>query len=579
MLPFGMPRPMLLRKGLPAMSALRRRELERQWLAAAALCFATWISSGQSHAAAASASAPAGVMRAVVIGVDTYQTQSALQGAVADARDLSEVFRRIGAKEVEMLTGSDATRSALTAALDGILSRTRPDDLVAITFSGLGASLTDENNPGPALLLSKFDPADPTLRAERLSHLDLSDILGRIAARGARSLLIVDACFGSSGTRLSDRRNPQPTFKCVDAPVNAAAQQTGRGAEGRFLPSAPARSLVLTAAENSARVPEITVPGRSGHRGALSFAVARGLEGRADLDRDGTISLSELSTYVGQVAYQLADNRQRADGITGDATIPGPSRTRGFIVVPKQKGQVQSEGGPQDVWSESETVPTQSSGPGEPPRIADGLKVVEVAVVGGRPPSVPPSAGRTPIRFLEPGAAADVVWDLSSGEVVARGDTIAVAVGENDIQDVVDRLTAVEGLKVLGSSYPENVRVVPNDGRHSANAGVTIRIGTSGSFHVLVFNLAGDGTIQLLYPLKDDPRSVKTPFTLPPTVVQPPFGADCVVAITSRTPLKSLERAVQQLQGKKAALDALKYLQDMAPRGARIGFATLFTGS
>jgi hypothetical protein len=519
-------------------------------------------------------------MRAIVIGIDTYRTQTSLHSAVADAKDLSRVFRKIGAKEVETLTGSDVTRAAFTATLEGILSRTRPDDLVAITFSGLGASIADENDTGPALLLPKFDPADPVLRAERLSHLELSDILGRIAARGARSLLIVDTCFGSGGIRQSDTRNPQPTFKCVDTPrLSASAQPTGGRAEGRFLPSAPARSLVLTAAENTARVLEITVPGRSGRRGALSFAVARGLEGRADLDRDGTISLNELSTYVGQVAYQLADNRQRADGIAGDVTAPGASRTRGFIVVPKQKGPVPSEGDPQDVWEGSEPIPTQSNQSVQTSTVPGTPKVVEVAVVGGGPPSIPPSAGRTPIRFLEPGAPADVVWDLSSGEVVARGDTIAVAVGEHDIQDVVDRLTAIEGLKVLGSAYPEDVKVVPNDGRHSANAGVSIRIGTSGSFQVVVFNLAGDGTIQLLYPMKDDPRSVKTPFTLPPTVVQPPFGADCVVVITSRTPLKSLERAVQQLHGKRAPLDALRSLQQLAPRGARIGFATLFTGS
>jgi len=547
------------------------------------------------------------VLRAVVIGVDTYRTQGALQGAVADARDLAGVLRRSGAAQIEMLTEADATRAAIAASLEGVLSRTGPGDLVAVSFSGLGAFMAggrgaaaDGGGAAPALLLHEFDPSDEFRRTERLWLGELSEILGRIAARGARSLLVLDTCFGSGGARQADPRTAQAAYRCVDkSRLGAAAPPDGVAEpDGPLVPSPPAQSLVLTAAESSARVLEVWVPGWSGRRGALSFAVARGLEGRADFDGDGVISPNELSSYVGQVAYQLADNRQRAEGILGEPRASASSRTRGFIVVPRRKDQVQIEGEGQEGWDQAEVssgsaaqkpaadmAPAAASpGPAaqkfatDTASAADGQKPVEVAVVGGRPPPIPPAAGRTPIRFLESGAS-DVVWDISAREVVARGDTVAVGVDEDDIQDVIDRLSAVESLKVLGSSNPEEVKVVPNDTRHPTDADVTIRIGTGRSLHLVVFNLAGDGTVQLLYPVKNDPRSVKTPFTLPPTVVRPPFGADCVVAVTSRAPLRSLERALQDLDGKRAPLEALKSLRNTTPRGSRIGFATLFTGS
>ncbi len=45
-------------------------------------------------------------------------------------------------------------------------------------------------------------------------------------------------------------------------------------------------------------------------RGALSYAVARAIEGNADADQDGKVTLKELFANVRQVVYQLSDQRQ-----------------------------------------------------------------------------------------------------------------------------------------------------------------------------------------------------------------------------------------------------------------------------
>ena len=62
--------------------------------------------------------------------------------------------------------------------------------------------------------------------------------------------------------------------------------------------------------------PEVRVPGIDGLRGALSYAVARAVEGNADADHDGKVTLKELFANVRQVVYQLSDQRQNVVTMT-----------------------------------------------------------------------------------------------------------------------------------------------------------------------------------------------------------------------------------------------------------------------
>src|ERR1700742_2398619 len=80
-----------------------------------------------------------GEIRAVIIGIDAYQRVRPLNGAVADARDIEGALRRSGAQDVTALVDDKVTRSAVMSAVDGLIARSGPNDLVILSIAGHGA--------------------------------------------------------------------------------------------------------------------------------------------------------------------------------------------------------------------------------------------------------------------------------------------------------------------------------------------------------------------------------------------------------------------------------------------------------
>ena len=64
-------------------------------------------------------------------------------------------------------------------------------------------------------------------------------------------------------------------------------------------------------------VPEVTIDGKK--RGALSWAVARAFEGRADKDGDGELSQLELLSYVVPAVHAQVESQPPRCAPAGDA--------------------------------------------------------------------------------------------------------------------------------------------------------------------------------------------------------------------------------------------------------------------
>ena len=75
---------------------------------------------------------------AVVVGINDYLTLKHLQGAVADAKDISAALKGAGVTDLVTLLDADATRERVLNAIDQATARARKDDLVIITFAGHG---------------------------------------------------------------------------------------------------------------------------------------------------------------------------------------------------------------------------------------------------------------------------------------------------------------------------------------------------------------------------------------------------------------------------------------------------------
>jgi hypothetical protein len=104
-----------------------------------------------------------------------------------------------------------------------------------------------------------------------------------------------------------------------------------------------------------------------------------------------------------------------------------------------------------------------------------------------------------------------------------------------------------------------------------------VEIGNLAGRALVMFNIAGDGTVQMLYPVDADPRIIKDDLYRLPVRVRGPYGSDLVIAITSEQPMPMLEQALLPLNQRRSALAALKAVERYRPVDGRIGSTGIFT--
>jgi hypothetical protein len=171
----------------------------------------------------------------------------------------------------------------------------------------------------------------------------------------------------------------------------------------------------------------------------------------------------------------------------------------------------------------------------------------------------------------------DLTWDSESHDVLAWGDVVAYGVRAADLPDVVDRTKAIRELKLIADKALQPIKVSPDDGLHHNSTEVQIEVSSVADRALILFDIAGDGSVEMLYPVGADPRIIKAADYMFPVRVKTPFGSDQLVAVTSEQPMPALEEALEKLNNRRAALEMIKILKRYAPADARIGSAGLFT--
>jgi metacaspase-1 len=142
--------------------------------------------------------------KAVCIGINDYPgTYNDLSGCVNDADDWATLFKAdYGFDSVTQLKDSQATMSAMKAALEGLVTGAGADDVIVFTYSGHGTWVPD----------GAEDPDEMDNRDEALCAYDglvLDDEIRGIIAKltpGARLTVISDSCFSGGVTRAALRR-------------------------------------------------------------------------------------------------------------------------------------------------------------------------------------------------------------------------------------------------------------------------------------------------------------------------------------------------------------------------------------
>jgi uncharacterized caspase-like protein len=238
--------------------------------------------------------APGARLHVLTVGVSDYgqaATHLKLRFAAADATDVAAALlttqKGLYAEvRPQSLTNRDATRAGIRRGLSSVrdaLARGEPGrDLSVVHFSGHGTLLDGEFY----LLPHGVDAADPvTIKETALSASDLRRELEGLAPYG-RVLVLLDACRSGG----------------------AMASGQALAADATRLRAALVGPNITVLTSSSAA--ELSREDPRWGNGAFTKIVLEALSSRADANRNGLISISELTGYLTRHVPGLTDGAQ-----------------------------------------------------------------------------------------------------------------------------------------------------------------------------------------------------------------------------------------------------------------------------
>ncbi len=529
-----------------------------------------------------------GEVRALVIGIDDYQKVRKLKGATADARDIDSSLRTMGVRDVTTLIDAQADRSSVLREISALVERTKTNDIVFLSIAGHGSQEperikgSEPDGMEDVFLLPGFE-ATPTGSLQRILGSEFNHFIKQFELRGAKVIFVADTCHGGGMVRDIDPRAAEMSFRQVPSYTLLVDELKPVSSEGDPRSELDLdRTTFLAAVDRNTKAPEVHVPGIDGLRGALSYAVARAIEGNADADHDGKVTLKELFANIRQVVYQLSDQRQNVVTMTSPNRSPDTDiaygLTRGVTLI---QGPIE---GPQQATPRASASPAPGGSapipvPDPKPQSVERVSSpIRLAALDGKTNYFPGLKSRdSTFQAVQPTDNPDLIWDPASRDVIAWGDVIAYGVDLADLPTVVDRTSAIRILKGMATQSPQIMRVSPDDRLQHKDQRVDIDLSDVGGRAVVLFNISGDGTIQMLYPIGSDASPARSANLRLPLRVREPYGAEQVVAVTSQQRMVELEKVLQQVNLRRASGQVIKSLQRYMPADARIGSVGFFT--
>lgn len=507
--------------------------------------------------------ATAGEWRALVIGIDAYTKVSPLKGAVNDARDIADTLEAAGVRDLTTLYDGQATREAVLASWQDLVSRSAQDDILVLSYAGHGAQEqewvkgSEEDGMDEVFLLAGFDVAAPG-NGERLRD---DDVAAMLRAAGGRSVLVLaDSCHSGTMTRSIDPRIKRLGTRLVGLPPfendvlrsQPLPPMLAKAApDGKDLEELP-NVIYVGATVDGQVIPELVIAGKP--RGALSWAFARGVEGRADLDRDGGISMEELSRFLQETVRVATEGRQ-----SPSLSIGGGTRA---AVLPRVEDDLLAR--------EDSTLSLSAS-------TTTAIPVLNSLAADHQ--------GR--LQVLEDGQA-DLFWDIEEGDVLTKfGDVVLRADARNadSFGAVVSKWVFLSDLYALSRQrQPIEGRLQPSVGHIPEGSPFKVGLTSDQDGFMAVFGLEADGTLRLLAPdRKADPQGLDTsieaarPYVLNLRAALP-FGADHIVMVRSAEPMPQLVGVLGALDGHKIDTATMPGLLKLIGQSAvAIGIAGVYT--
>lgn len=262
------------------------------------------------------------------IGVSTYaDSRFNLQYPAKDVNDLSNTFATFNSPKTDedvigkvhpkvssiLLRNEQATRKNILA-LKSRLTRTLPADEVIISFNGHGLIDRNLNFYFASYDINFDEPANTGL-----SYADITWLLDGIPAR--KRMVLMDACHSGP---LDKENNYEVVIDTVkkdgtrsyikvknktETQVAMQLNNTFKLMQNLFADISESNGAIVIAAAGG---DEYALEGSSWNNGVFTYCLRSALEEEAaDLNRDGSISVEELKSFVMKKVEQLTQGRQK----------------------------------------------------------------------------------------------------------------------------------------------------------------------------------------------------------------------------------------------------------------------------
>jgi len=557
--------------------------------------------------------------RALVIGIDKYVTVGELDGAVNDAKGIVDALRTIGVNDITALFDTQVTRKTVQDGWDSLIKRSRPGDILFFTYAGHGGEEpehvkgSEKSGKDQNILFPRFNPNTDD-NAERLIDDEIALMLKRAADAKLSVMMVMDACHSGTMTRGIDTRVRKFKVRAAKYPTIENDHIGAIDPAGANLKLEDQNDLLyLGAVQDHELAPEVEIDGKP--HGALSVSVARGLGGAADLNHNGIVTSDEIETYVRESVRILMEGQQN------------PSSTRGNnISLTLPSGSAPSKPIANPFPSEAPTIAVQimNADPARP--TADLLAKINGVVAAGDPGAavltwdirrghllnklgdlvayaneravaVPPPTTTRGFGRSVPVAGASTATPAPSTtceDIETRGfgrrsltpPTVSVCDGLSDlgaVQKVVDKWRVVEMVRQRALQDAFTITLQPSDGIHYEKDNLKLIVSGQRYTYFTLFNIGSDGTVNFLYPLTSD--KFRDPLEIPinrnyelDLTVQPPFGSDHFIAISSNQPLSDLHRDLAYRDGKQVAGELPAILaRSMKDKVLQVGLHGVYT--
>ncbi len=227
---------------------------------------------------------------AVVIGIGKYKDPGipTLKYAANDALSIYNIlidpkYGNFPKENVLLLIDEQATLTEIKSAMGTYLARKAgKDDTVAIYFAGHGSPEIDPTGKADDRLekfIVPYDARKDDLFGYGLSMDEIRKIYERIESK--RVIFFIDSCYsGEAGGRTFSR----PDVRARNITISDKFLEDLSG-EGR---------VIITASKPD----ELSLETNEFNHGIFTYYLAEGLKGKADLNKDGVVSVDELYTYV-----------------------------------------------------------------------------------------------------------------------------------------------------------------------------------------------------------------------------------------------------------------------------------------